>query len=809
MSRDTYAGAVPELPQAQGPMASSGVGPLARALLDHLGWIVGATAVGAVLGAMVGLSAPNQYRAQVLVQAEGKDAALRGFNAGQAQPASQDGGFDQGVLTSRAVVGPVVERLRLDVEATPVRAPLIGPVVAHFATPGKPRGTWPESLGYAWGGERLVVENLAVPERLLDQPMLLEVMGNNRYRLSVNDNVLLEGVAGEQSAGAGVEINVARIEAAPGTRFVLVRHDLARTADHIAGQLVVDSDAVSATAGGTLRLSWKYGDPQLAAELVNGVANSYINGVTAQRRGDAAGSLAFLAGELPRVQAELQRAEEALARYRSRSGSLAPSRDAQSVLNSSMEFQRQIAALRLERTRLLQKFTTDSNEVKTVDSQIAQMVRERQETDARMQTLSAAERESVSLQRDVKVAEDMYMNLRAKVEQLSLVQSDRSQQVRIVDAAIPALNPVGPGSLPVTTGGALLGLGLSVAAVTLRRRLKPSVASASEAETQLGMMMLGDIAYCAEQADLHREIEIKRRAGIAAGFSPTPAKRLSAPEPGTELVEMPDGMDVDQADRMERHLRQGLHDHYLLARRLPHSRAVEGLRNVRAAMYFTIRHAPNGVVAVTSPAPGAGKTFAAVNLAVLFAEAGQRVLLIDADLRRGRVADWFDQPESPGLAEVLAGRTPLGLAARPTVVSGLHIITRGEVPPNPSELLMSPVLGESLRFAGDRFDLVIVDTPPVMAVADATLVAHLAGSTLLVLRAESTPPVHVDEALKRLARANARLLGGILNAVMPRRSNRSDFDNVNPYLGMPLPPEGQQRPALTGTKNVVVAEAKV
>ncbi|MGN5480402.1 CpsD/CapB family tyrosine-protein kinase [Cupriavidus basilensis] len=218
---------------------------------------------------------------------------------------------------------------------------------------------------------------------------------------------------------------------------------------------------------------------------------------------------------------------------------------------------------------------------------------------------------------------------------------------------------------------------------------------------------------------------------------------------------------------------------------------------MRAALHFSLRAAPDGVVAVTSPAVGAGKTFSAVNLAVLFAEAGQRVLLVDADLRRGKIADWFDQPAEGGLAEVLAGHAQLAEAVRPTVVNGLFILTRGQTPTNPSELLMLPTLADNLRRCASRFDLVIVDTPPVMAVADATLVASLVGSTLLVIRADVTPAEQVNETLKRLARADVRLAGGILNGVVQRRGNRADYSSINPYLGMPLPRAETRHPALT------------
>jgi tyrosine-protein kinase Etk/Wzc len=204
-------------------------------------------------------------------------------------------------------------------------------------------------------------------------------------------------------------------------------------------------------------------------------------------------------------------------------------------------------------------------------------------------------------------------------------------------------------------------------------------------------------------------------------------------------------------------------------------------------MHFARRAGSDIVVAVTSPTVGAGKTFVSVNLAVLFAEAGHRVMLVDADLRRGRVADWFDQPAGPGLAEVLAGRVVLADAARLTVVNGLSILPAGTLPSNPSELLMRPAFAECVRACAERFDLVLIDTPPVLAVADAALVANIVGTTLMVLRAGSTLPDQVDESLKRLARAHANLSGGILNGVTPRRSNQAEFGTMNPYLGMPVP----------------------
>jgi len=740
-----------------------------RAWMDHAGWIVAAGAIGAMIAGTIAISRPNIYQANTLVQVYPKD---NGSSAAQrAEP------FDAGMLRSRSVVGPVVERLRLYITAEPLRAPLIGGVAAHLAEPGKLRGPWPERMGYAWGGEQIEIRTLDVPERLLNVPMTLEVLPGDAFRLTLDGELVTDGQIGTRINENGVSLLVTRIDARAGTRFTVTRHDTAETIDAVARELRIDSDSGTTS---TVRIAWQSGDRTAVAALINGIADSYIAGQGESRRDEAAATLAFLSGELPRVKDELARAEAALTRYRARSGTIQPSQDAQSYLNSSMDYQKQIAQLKLDRTKLLQRFTEESNEVRTIDSQILQLTRERRELDAHMQNLSVSERESVALTRDVKVAEDMYMTLRNRLEQLSLAKLDSTRQTRIVDIALAPVAPIGVGTVQLTTCGGLLGIGLAMGLITVRQRMKPTVASANDAELALGLSMLGDIAYSREQAALERLMTLKTRKDT--GTPTTVAAQLEPPQRGHNLAEAP----ADDGG-LERLLRIGLHDHYLLARNAPHSMAVEGLRSVRAAMHFARRAGSDKVAAVTSPTAGAGKTFVSVNLAVLFAEAGQRVLLVDADLRRGRIADWFDQPAGPGMSEVLAGRVALPDAVRLTVVDGLFILPAGTPPSNPSELLMRPVLAECLRACAERFDLVLIDTPPVLAVADAAIVANVVGSSLVVLRAQSTLPSEVDETLKRLARAGARISGGILNGVVAKRSNRTEFGTMNAYLGMPLP----------------------
>jgi tyrosine-protein kinase Etk/Wzc len=211
----------------------------------------------------------------------------------------------------------------------------------------------------------------------------------------------------------------------------------------------------------------------------------------------------------------------------------------------------------------------------------------------------------------------------------------------------------------------------------------------------------------------------------------------------------------------------------LLVKTHPYDSTVEGLRGLRATLQFGLVDAPNRIVAITSPAPSDGKSFLCANLAALIAESGKRVLLIDADLRRGRLAQYLGRSPNGGLTELLTGQVDLEVAARATGVEGLHFIAAGAYPPNPSEILTSARFGEILARFEQEFDLVIVDTPPLLAVADAAVIAHIAGSTVLVMRSGAHTEGHVAEALKKLRRARARVVGGVMNAVPLKTHNKN------------------------------------
>ena len=186
---------------------------------------------------------------------------------------------------------------------------------------------------------------------------------------------------------------------------------------------------------------------------------------------------------------------------------------------------------------------------------------------------------------------------------------------------------------------------------------------------------------------------------------------------------------------------------------------------MRTNLLFSSAEEGGRSVVITSTGPGEGKTMVATNLSVALAQTGQRVLLVDADMRKPRVHSVFGQTQEPGLSNVLVGNAKASEAIRGTAVSGLWTMTAGMLPPNPSELLGSKRFKDFISTLGQHFDWVIIDTPPVMAVTDSVIASNVAQGVVFVLGAEMTSRHTAQRAIEQLANGKAKFVGAVLNRV--------------------------------------------
>jgi len=181
--------------------------------------------------------------------------------------------------------------------------------------------------------------------------------------------------------------------------------------------------------------------------------------------------------------------------------------------------------------------------------------------------------------------------------------------------------------------------------------------------------------------------------------------------------------------------------------------------------------AKNNVIAISGPSPGVGKSFISVNLAAVLAQSDKKVLIIDADMRKGYLQKAFNEKWENGLSDFLSGRLELKNVIKQTKVENLHLITRGQVPPNPSELLMHERFSKLVETIKDHYDLIIIDTPPILAVTDPAIVSAHAGSTLLVTRFGQNHIRELELTRNRFEQNGIDVKGVVFNGILKKASN--------------------------------------
>jgi tyrosine-protein kinase Etk/Wzc len=770
---------------------------LARMVVEQIWWVIGIAGAILLMAIFYAHAATRIYSADVLLQI---DPSSAGSSVAALASQSAMGGTaphtdaEIQIIKSRSVVEPVVEQFKLNFSAGPRVMPYLGRISHWFATPGRPMSAWFGLRSYAWGGELFQVDSITVPDSLEGKQLTLRAKGEGRFELfDPAGRLLLAGQAGKRAEGGGVALFVSELVARPGTEFFVSRANPLDAVMALASSLQVVEQGHDT---GIVQLSHMGVDPVAITAITNAVAQSYLRQRTERAQEEASKMLSFLNSELPRLREDLKRAETALSEYQSHVGSFQPTQEAGSYLSGSLEYEKQIAQLRIARAQLLTRFTVDSPEVRSVDAQLTALAAERERFEEHFKTMPGSEREAVSLQRDAKVAEEIYVTVLNKTQELSITKAGTIGNVHIIDAALAPSVPVSPKTGLIISSGALLGIIAGIGFAFCRHTFLTGLADPERIERHFQLPVFGAIALSSEQT----------QNDLALAHSRHPPLQDHAPDGGVRHA-LPAGIArlVRTRGARERHAHdpEAREDQLplpalnaptrpLLAKTRPFDVAMESLRGLRATLQFGLVDTTNRVIAFTSPMPSDGKSFVCANLATLFAESGKRVLLIDADLRRGRLAEYFGKSPQGGLTELLTGQVDFDFAARPSNVEGLHFIAAGAYPPNPSEILMSSRFADIVQRFSEQFDLVIVDTPPLLAVADAAVVANVAGATVLVMRAGAHSEREINLSLRKLKRARAHVIGGVLNAVPQKRGNKGgSYDYAYSYTYEPFSGNGE------------------
>lgn len=657
------------------------------------------------------------WRATALVQVEDASGTLglEGLTKGVDVKSSTDGEIE--IMRSRMVLAPVVDELALDVVAEPRHFPFLGDALARRHRGGHPAKPLLRELSrFAWGGERIAVGRLDVSSDLVDVPLSLVTGEAGRYRVvDPAGSPLLEGRVGEpataDAGGRHVALLVTDLQARPGTEFRIERRSRDAVMDDLQAALTVEERGKTS---GVVGVDLDGRDPVRAAAVVSSLASVYVRQNVERRSAEAAKSLEFVESQLPGVKRNLETAEAALTKFRVANGTVDLPLETTAMVERVAALDREVSTITADLTQLRQRYGDIHPDLVALQRKLDAVRAERTALDAQLRALPGSQLTAARLTRQVTVATELYTLLLDRAQALRVVKSGTIGNVRVVDRPFVARQPVRPRPAPVLVIALLVGLGGGVAVALSRRTLHEGTEDPQDVERATGMPVLVSIPHSEREHVLSRS-----RSG-----------RLP------------------------------------LAEAAPDDVATEQLRTLRTVLGF-LSKARGNVVAFSSPSPGVGKTFVCTNIAQLAASAGKRVLLVDADLRRGAIHRLLGIAAEPGLSEVLGGGRSLEEAIRSGGAGGPDILTRGAVPDRPAELLAGSRLHEVVAAAATRYDLVVIDSPPSLAVTDPVLVARCANVNLLVLRAGEHPIREISLAVERFARSGVGVQGAILNDVRP------------------------------------------
>ncbi|MBL0550657.1 polysaccharide biosynthesis tyrosine autokinase [Aeromonas caviae] len=685
------------------------LGRLLGYLIDGRWWIVCITGFFMMMGVAYALLATPVFKANALLQVEKKASgtALLGDMADVLGGEQADAAAEIELLTSRMVLGRTVQELHLDTVVTPDFFPLVGRGVSRLM--GQP---YP----------KMAISRFEVAPELIGTPFTLTLTGENRFTLEVKGR-LLEGQVGKLLQNEDVTLLLSDVAAYEGQVFTLAKKPVLDVIAELQSGLQVSEKGKNT---GIISLALEGEDKGRIRAVLDNISQNYLQQNVLRKTEEAQKSLDFLQTHLPQVKDDLNRSEELLNTYRQQNESVDLSLEAKAALDTMVGIEKQLNELTFREAELQQLYTRQHPAYIALMEKRQTLINTKNNINKSIKRLPKTQQDILRLTRDVQVGQEIFVQLLNKQQELNIMKAGTIGNVRIIDDAAVETRAVKPKKPLIVVLATLLGGMLSVGLILVRAAFHRGVESPEQLE-EMGLSVYATIPYSEDQAKIEQQKKKGRKA-----------------------------MALNEA---------------LLAARNPADLAMESLRSLRTSLHFAMMEAKNNIVLISGPGPGIGKTFVSTNFAATLAMGGKKVLVIDADLRKGYMQKVLGQEMGAGLSAYLAGQSEMMQVISKTGFDGLDFVCRGAVPPNPSELLMHPRFKALLDWAAEHYDFVIVDSPPILAVTDAAIVGQHVGASLLVARFAKTAVKEVEVAIRRFEQNGVVIKGILLNAVEKKASS--------------------------------------
>ncbi len=694
---------------------------LLDALIEQKLLIAIVTSVGLVAGYVQSKLAVPIYEASTLMQIEQQGGGMGPlFSSGGGSTATE-----LEIMRSRSILGAAVNNLRLDISVTPKYIPIVGNWLSRISSQPSNPG-FLGMKGYVHGNEKLEIEQLELPSVFIDQRLLVRLTHKGYLLMMENGTQIAEGQIGKplkfDYLGEKGILLIKSVTGRPGAEFYIKRESYLAVTQAIQANFRV-GEVRSGT--GVISAVLEDPDPEKATKVVNEIASIIVSNSTKRKAAEAEKSIEFLGELLPQLRKEVEASEDKLNQFRIERGIFQLSENAKDLMQQTANQRILLVGLQQKR-KLMEKLYTDEHPaMQALEGQIRELSSKIGQIESASKNLPTVQRELLTLEREVKISDGIYNRLLETYHQLRLTKEGKLGNVRVVDPALKPQSSSKPNRTAMIGIGATIGLAIGLALAFLRNYLRPGIRHANELEQKLGLNVFATVPLSQVQRALMQSVVAK--------------------QPGLHLLALTKSDDP----------------------------SIESLRSLCTALQFAMLDAPNNIVMVSGPTPGVGKSFVSSNFATVLGSVGKRVLLIDGDMRKGQLQSYFGQPRGYGLSELIAGSRTFEQVVRQNITPNLDLITTGTLPPNPAELLMSNTTVDLLKVLSTQYDIVIVDTPPVLAASDSAVLAPQSGTVFLLARADITTLSEIQESVKRLEQSGGAVRGVIFNGLdLSRQSYR-------------------------------------
>lgn len=661
---------------------------------------------------------PNTYSVDALVQVEDTKSAASAALLGelskmvdQKSPAEAE----IQVLTSRMVLGQVIHNLNLDITIKNHDDTFFNRLLSQDKQNIDYKK---DAVTFSNKDSYFSIQQLQIPSYYLDKPLVLSFKDQGHFTFSYKDKVIFNGQLNSNNlvtAREGqwkVRINSTRVPSVE-QQFTISKLALPTAVQKLGSTYGV---AERGKQTGVIGLSFQGTDKEHITEVLNNILAVYHSQNIERRTLESKQTLDFLDKQLPDLKQQLEESERKFNQFREKYNTVDVTQEAELYLKQNIALETTKTELKQKQAELAAKYTNDHPLMAEINAQLAAVNKKSAELSDTLKRLPEVQRQYLQLYRDVKVNTELYTSLLNSYQQLKIAKAGEIGNVRIIDTAVEPIKPIKPRPLLVLFLSLVVGGFIGIVLALLRNMLRTGVKDSTQIENDLNLPVYATVPRSPIQETRMNILKKKKSIPILA---------------------------VKSSDDV----------------------AIESLRSIRTAIHFALTSAKNNIIMIAGPSPEVGKSFISTNLATIFAQGNKRVLLIDADMRRGYMHKYFDVDVKPGLSELLSGQADLTQVLHKTQVSNLDVITRGKSPTNPSEMLSSTQFKDLLEKFQTQYDHIIIDTPPVLAVTDGIIISQYTGVNLIVARYAKSHMKELELTVNRFEQAGVKVNGFILNDI--------------------------------------------